>query len=123
MGSAYAYLRVSTDAQDTENQKNGIQEYAKANGFEPSYIEDTASGRLDWQKRSIGKLFNQMKAGDVLIVSEISRLSRSTIQVLEMLRLAAEREISVHVVKGAMKMDGSLSSKITATVLGRSSAK
>ncbi len=45
------------------------------------------------------------------------RSARSTLQVLEMLKLAAEREISVHVVKSRLVLDGSLSSKITATVL------
>lgn len=34
-----------------------------------------------------------------------------------MLKLAAEREISIHVVKSRLVLDGSLSSKITATEL------
>ena len=51
------------------------------------------------------------------MAAEITRLARSTLQVLEMLKLCAEREISVHVVKSRLILDGSLSAKITATIL------
>jgi len=113
-----AYLRVSTDAQDVANQKLGVLEYCARHGFgEPLLIEDTVSGKLDWRKRKIGEVLHTIPQGSVLIAAEITRLARSTLQVLEMLKLAAEREISVHVVKSRLVLDGSLSSKITATVL------
>ncbi len=113
-----AYLRVSTDAQDVANQKLGVLEYCAQHGFgAPLLIEDTASGKLDWQARKIGEVLKTIPPGSVLVAAEITRLARSTLQVLEMLKLAAEREISVHVVKSRLVLDGSLSSKITATVL------
>ena len=113
-----AYLRVSTDAQDVANQKLGVLEYCAHHGFgAPLLIEDTVSGRLDWQKRKVGEVLHTIPTGSVLIAAEITRLARSTLQVLEMLKLAAERGISVHVVKSRLVLDGSLSSKITATVL------
>ena len=47
--ATYAYLRVSTDAQDVENQKHGILEYANAHDLgKVVYIEDNASGKLNW---------------------------------------------------------------------------
>lgn len=116
--ATFAYLRVSTDAQDVANQKLGVLEYCAQQGFAaPVLVEDTASGKLDWPKRKIGELLNTMPPGSILVAAEITRLARSTLQVLEMLKLAAEREISVHVVKSRLVLDGSLSSKITATVL------
>jgi DNA invertase Pin-like site-specific DNA recombinase len=115
----FAYLRVSTDAQDVENQRHGIDIYAKKLDFEPlEYVADTASGRKDWRKRSIGEIIARASAGDVLIVSEISRLARSTIQVLEILQDCTKAGLSVHIVKSNMIMDGSLNSRITATILG-----
>lgn len=115
----YAYIRVSTDAQDLNNQRHGVIEYAKKNGLEPlSFFEDTASGKKSWRERDLGKLLEQARAGDVLLVAEISRLARSTLQVLEILQEAAKREIAVHVAKSNMVMDGSLNSRITAVVLG-----
>lgn len=115
----YAYIRVSTDAQDLNNQRHGVIEYAKRNRLEPlSFFEDTASGKKSWRDRDLGKLLEQAQAGDVLLVAEISRLARSTLQVLEILQEAAKREITVHVAKSNMVMDGSLNSRITAVVLG-----
>lgn len=113
-----AYIRVSTDAQDVANQRHGIEEYAKGRGFAPDYTEDTASGRKSWKERALGELLETMQKGDVLLVAEVSRLARSTLQVLEILQFAAERGIAVHIVKNGMVMDGSLASRITATVLG-----
>lgn len=51
-------------------------------------------------------------------MSEISRLARSTLQVLEILELAAKKRISVHIVKNGLVMDGSIQATITATILG-----
>lgn len=115
----YAYLRVSTDRQDVDNQRHGVIEYAKQTGFGTlTFFEDTASGRKEWRDRDLGKLLGKARNGDILIVSEISRLARSTIQVLEALREAAEKGVTVHVAKNRMVMDGSLNARITATVLG-----
>jgi DNA invertase Pin-like site-specific DNA recombinase len=46
MPQVFAYLRVSTDAQDTANQKHGVVRYCvDKHLLEPVFIEDTASGR------------------------------------------------------------------------------
>lgn len=117
--TTYAYIRVSTDRQDLDNQRHGVIEYAKQHGLEPlTFFDDTVTGKKNWRERDLGKLLDQAKKGDVLLVAEISRLARSTLQVLEILQHAAEKEIAVHVVKNRMVMDGSLHARITATVLG-----
>lgn len=56
----FAYLRVSTDQQDAKNQKFGILDYCNKNNLLPiKFIEDTASGKISWQERAIGKLFKK----------------------------------------------------------------
>jgi len=116
----YAYLRVSTDEQDVNNQKHGILEYANGHGMAGLvFVEDVASGKLDWQKRKIGELLlGQCKAGDTVVFAEISRMARSTLQVLEILRHCVDGGINVHVAKQKMILDGSMQARITATVLG-----
>jgi DNA invertase Pin-like site-specific DNA recombinase len=125
----YAYLRVSTDQQDLDNQRHGVIEYARSKGWGTRqsdtntgvgllFFEDKASGKKSWRDRDIGKLIEQAKSGDVLLVAEISRLARSTLQVLEILQECTNKGLIVHVAKSNMIMDGSLNSKITATVLG-----
>jgi len=116
----FAYLRVSTDAQDINNQKLGVMEYANGRNYSPvTFVEDRASGTLAWQERAIGELLNKTaKAGDIIILSEVSRLGRSTLQVLEILEVAAKKSISIHIVKNNLIMDGSMQATITATILG-----
>lgn len=117
MPTVYAYLRVSTDAQDVANQRRGVAEYSTARGWLPAYIEDTASGRIPWQQRALGQLLGQMQPGDVLICSEVSRLARSTLQVLEICKHAAERRLLIHIVKTGQIIDDSMASKVLTTML------
>jgi DNA invertase Pin-like site-specific DNA recombinase len=115
----YAYIRVSTDAQDCANQRHGVELYAAKNGFgELVFYEDTASGKKDWRQRGLSKLLQCANVDDVLIISEISRLARSTLQVLEILQEAARLGVAVHIVKNNMIMDSSINSRITAVIFG-----
>lgn len=117
MPTVFAYLRVSTDAQDVDNQRRGVAEYCAGKGWLPGYYEDTASGRTPWRERTLGKLLEQMQRGDVLVCAEVSRLARSTLQVLEICKLAAERGLCLHIVKTGQVIDDSMASKVLTTML------
>jgi DNA invertase Pin-like site-specific DNA recombinase len=119
MPQIYAYLRVSTDAQDVANQRHGVVRYcADKRLLEPIFIEDTASGKTDWRTRPLGQLVTRAGQGDVIVVSEVSRLARSTLQVLEIGRECIERGVHLHVAKNGIVFDDTMQSKIVATVLG-----
>lgn len=115
----FAYLRVSTNRQDVKNQKLGVLEYCNSHGITPlKFVEDKISGKTSWHERAIGAILEKSVKGDVIIVAEVSRLGRSTLQVLEILEAAAQKGISVHIAKNRMVMDGSMQATITATILG-----
>jgi DNA invertase Pin-like site-specific DNA recombinase len=118
--TTYAYLHVSTDRQDVANQRHGILEYANTHGLGLiQFVEDGLSGRVAWRERAIGQLLTTTAiAGDVVIFAEISRMARSTLHVLEMLEIGMERKLHIHIAKQRMILDGSLHSRIAATVLG-----
>ncbi len=118
--AVYAYLWVSTDRQDVDNQRYGILEYVNAHGLAPlHFVEDTVSGRLGWRDRAVGHLLTvTAQAGDVILFAEVSRMARSTLQVLEILEHCMQRAVHVHIAKQRMVLDGSIPSRITATVLG-----
>ena len=118
--AVYAYLRVSTDQQDVENQRYGLFEYANAHKFGSlEFVEDTISGRQSWRDRVLGQLLTETaQAGDIVLFAEISRMARSTLQVLEMLEHAMTRGLIIHIAKQRMVLDGSMQSRIMATVLG-----
>ncbi|MEZ8094538.1 recombinase family protein [Photobacterium swingsii] len=115
----YAYLRVSTDSQDVANQQHGIFEYANRCGLtDLCFVEDTVTGKKKWHQRKLGPLLEGMQEGDTVIFSEVTRMARSTLQVLEILELCMDKQLKVHIAKQNMQLDGSLSSKIIATMLG-----
>ncbi len=118
--ASFAYLRVSTDQQDVDKQKHGILEYANQHGISGMvFVEDTASGKTNWKERKSGELLQaMMQPGDTVVFAEVSRMARSTLQVLEMLEYAAQHDYRVHIAKQNMQFDDSLNSKITATILG-----
>ena len=117
--TTYAYLRVSTNAQDVQNQKHGVLEYANQHGLSSmQFIEDNVSGKKRWQERALGLLLANAGEGDTIVVSEVSRLARSTLQVLEILQHCTKQQINLHIAKNSMIFDNSMQSRITATVLG-----
>jgi len=119
MPQVFAYLRVSTDAQDVANQRHGVVRYCtEKNLLAPVFIEDTASGKTDWRTRPLGQLVTRSMPGDVIVVAEVSRLARSTLQVLEIGRECIERGVHLHVAKNGIVFDDTMQSKIVATVLG-----
>jgi len=67
-------------------QKLGVLEYcANRKLGVPEVVEDTVSSKVDWRQREIGVLLGSCVAGDVIVISEMSRLARSTLQVLEIM--------------------------------------
>ncbi len=116
----YAYLRVSTNQQDVDNQRHGILEYANQKSLgHLEFVEDSVSGQKKWRDRQLGQLLTTTAvAGDVIIFAVISRMARSTLQVLEILECCMQRELIVHIAKQQMVLDDNLPSRITATVLG-----
>ena len=72
----FAYLRVSTESQDFQQQKNAINNYLSVKGLSIDEIvtDEGVSGGITYKKRNLYGLLQEMVEGDVLVVSEISRL-------------------------------------------------
>ena len=117
MGKTIGYLRVSTADQDLDKNKMAILDFANQRDLgKVTFREETISTREHWQKRLIGEIVEDLEKEDILIVSEISRLGRSVLEVMTMLAILMEREVNFYVVKGNWQFDGSIQSKILATV-------
>jgi putative DNA-invertase from lambdoid prophage Rac len=96
MPRTFAYVRVSTTGQTTENQ---IQEIEAA-GFhvEPRrIITETVSGSTAIaQRRGFARLLDRLEAGDVLIVTKLDRLGRDAIDVSMTVKKLTELGVRVH---------------------------
>jgi len=100
MPKVIAYLRVSQGDQDVENQKFGILEYANKLGLtNVDFIEDVITSRVYWKARKIGDIINSLERGDILLVSETTRLGRSSLEVLEIQQEVLTKFAILHIVK------------------------
>ncbi len=100
MCNVYAYLRVSTDRQDLENQRMEITAYAaKAGLVVDQWLEVEVSSRKDVGQRRIVELLDRLKRGDVLLVSEVSRLARSMREVHNIMGDLAAKKVEAHIIK------------------------
>ena len=117
MRKTIAYLRVSTADQDLEKNKADILFFANHHDLgQVNFVEEVASGRKPWRERYIANILEQLQAGDVMIVAELSRLGRSMLECMEILALATQKHIRVYSVKGDWQLDDSIQSKIIALV-------
>jgi DNA invertase Pin-like site-specific DNA recombinase len=80
------------------------------------FVEEKISGKISWRKRKVAEILDELVAGDIIIVSELSRLGRSMLECMEILSLALQKGVSVYSVKGNWKLDNSIQSKIVAVV-------
>lgn len=100
MCKTFAYLRVSTDKQDLENQRLEITTYATRCGLAvDEWLEVEISSRKDIGKRRIVELVDRLKRGDVLVVSEVSRLARSMREVHNIMGDLSAKRVTVHIIK------------------------
>jgi len=114
-----AYLRVSTVHQHLDNQRGEITHYAKRNGIKiDKWITDTISGSTDKSKRNLGKILKQMHGGDVLIVTEISRLSRTLLEVMNIMKYCVDNNIAIYSTKDGYTFDDSINSKVLSFAFG-----
>jgi len=114
-----SYLRVSTDEQDNQKFKHDVRAYANKMDFgRVQFIEEKIKGKKNWKTRKIATMIEQMQSGDKLIVPELSRLGRSTLEVLEILKSAQDKGIAIYSVKENYQLNGDgLQAKMMSTML------
>lgn len=106
MNKVLAYLRTSTDKQDLDNQKLQILDYARIHQLHISdFIAISMSSRTTAKERRLDELLNRLDEEDTLLVTELSRLGRSTGQVISLIDLLLQRNIRVIVIKQHLILD------------------
>mgnify|MGYP002516072830 FL=1 len=117
----YAYIRVSTDKQSVENQRYEIETFCRKKNFAAErWIEETISSRVSLQERKLGKLLKRIKHGDTLIVSELSRLGRSLMEIMGILNTLMRVEAKLITVKENYELGDNINSKVLAFAFGLS---
>jgi len=113
-----AYIRASTDKQDVNNQKLEILQYARQHDFKvDDFIEITMSSRRTTKQRRIDELLQKLEGSDTVIATELSRLGRSTAEVIGLINQLLEKKVRVILTKQNLDITGQdMASKIIVTL-------
>lgn len=114
---SFAYLRVSTNEQTTEQQLRQIKEAGHAVEGDRVYVEHGVSGKVPALKREqFARLHERLKAGDVVIVAKLDRLGRDVLDVVATVQELTKKGIVLDVL-GLGRLDSSAQSRLTLNML------
>ncbi|WP_147615132.1 recombinase family protein [Treponema pectinovorum] len=117
----YGYIRVSTDGQTVENQKLAIRNFCRYRRLHHvQWISETISGTKKPEKRKLGTLLSDAREGDTIIVTELSRLGRSLMMILDVLQELLEKKVRVIAIKEGYELGDNIQSKVLAFAFGLS---
>ncbi len=117
----YGYIRVSSDKQTVENQRFEVLQFAKHEGLSvDGWIEETISGTKRYDERRLGVLIDSVKAGDIIICTELSRLGRNLFMIMEILNICMTKECRVWTIKDGYRLGDDIQSKVLAFAFGLS---
>jgi len=113
-----AYIRASTDKQEVDNQRLEILEYARKRDLKvDDFIQVTMSSKKTTKQRRIDEMMEKLDGSGILIATELSRLGRSTAEVIELVNQLIKRNVRVIFTKQNLDITGhDMSSKIIVTM-------
>lgn len=113
------YLRVSTEKQNPENQREEILRFAaERNMTVDSWVVEVASGGRKESDRKLGMLLRRLKAGDVIIVTEVSRLSRKLTDIMSIMGKCLKKDICLYTTKEGYSFNNTINSKVLCFAFG-----
>ena len=114
-----AYLRVSAEKQFLANQREELLRFAEKNGLQiDKWYTETVSGSVRSKDRKLSGVLNRMQRGDSLIVTEISRLSRTMLEIMTILNSCIKKEIVLYSTKEGYVFQNDMNSKVLGFAFG-----
>ncbi len=98
----YGYARCSTneELQDIDRQKRELYELGATD--DTIYFEYESGTKAD--RPEFNKLLNTVQHGDVIVTTEVSRLTRSTKQLCDIIQTISDKKLKL-VIKGSITID------------------
>lgn len=117
----FGYIRVSTDKQTVENQRFEINEFCKKKSMViEKWVKETISGTKCVEKRLLGGLLEEVKQGDLIICSELSRLGRNLFMIMSILNGLMKKGAIIWTIKDNYRLEDDIQSKVLAFAFGLS---
>merc|ERR1711991_1098030 len=120
MGSRIlAYVRASSSKQDVDHQELEIHRFAaKEKMTIDEFITVKVSSRKDPVQRRINELMEKLDGCDTLLITEISRLGRSTSEIIQLINEIINKGIRLIAIKQNLDLRKTdIQSKIMVTLL------
>ena len=115
----YGYIRKSTEKQSFEHMEYEISEYAAKHNMKIDvWVEETISSRKPLNKRQLGQLLEKLQPNDILITSELSRVSRSVPETFSILQTCLNKNCQVITIKENYHLGNDLQSQVLAFAFG-----
>lgn len=115
----FAYLRVSTGKQTLANQQNEISKFTDSRNLQVDrWVTEIVSGKKSGRERKLGSLVRRMKKGDTLIVTELSRLSRTLTDIMAIVGELLKKEVRLYSTKDRYSFDDTINSKVLCFAFG-----
>lgn len=115
----YAYVRVSTPHQTLENQHYELLKFADQHTLRvDTWITETVSGTKAYSDRVLGQLLAQLTAHDTLLITELSRLGRSRLEIMRILAILLGKQVTVLSVKEGLELGDTLNATVLAFAFG-----
>ena len=115
--ATFAYLRVSTKDQTTEQQIGQIRGAGYQVEKDRVYVEQGVSGKVPaLQREQFARLNERMDAGDTLVVTKLDRLGRDMLDVISTIRDLTDRGVAIAVL-GLGILDKTPQAKLTLAML------
>lgn len=82
------------------------------------WFKETVSGKVKSQDRKLSTLLQSMDCGDTLIITEISRLSRTLLDIMEILNICIQKGIVLYSTKEGYVFKDDINSKVLGFAFG-----
>jgi DNA invertase Pin-like site-specific DNA recombinase len=104
-----------------ENQRFEILKFADEKKWAiDEWVEESISGLKKINERELHSLLQKMHAHDILVVTELSRVGRSSMEIMSILHDCMERKIQVFTTKEKYELGNDINSKVLAFAFGLS---
>lgn len=114
-----AYLRVSTGKQNVANQQDEIRRFAETRNLTiHRWVTEVISGKANVKERKLSRVIKRLSEGDTLIVTELSRLSRTLTDIMAIMGSCLERKITIYSTKDGYAFDDTINSKVLCFAFG-----
>ena len=112
-----AYIRTYSNKQQTESQKNAIEQFAKAKKIEiDKWLKDAKNSSKE--KNRLEDVIKNLQEGDILIVADVTRLSRKLMEIMHLILLCIEKKVALYCIKEGYSFEDNVNSKTLAFTFG-----